>query len=186
MLLARYRLYDDAIPHFQTALQANPESDDVKFDLADAYFRKGQYAQALEMARQVSATGQQDDASSLLLGDIHAHLGNTAKAEEIFRDAISRNPDNDQNYLSLDPGSDFATRISAAPNKLCKKAWREFPAQGKFCGDWESSRLSKAKPDRPRNASSAPSNCCPSGPAAIQHWESSIIRRDKSTKPAKC
>ena len=101
VLLARYRLYDDAIQHFQTALQANRDSDDVKFDLADAYFRQGTYDQALEAASKVSTPGQQDAAFLALLGDIHAHLGNTAKAEEIFRDAISRNPDNDQYYLSL-------------------------------------------------------------------------------------
>ena len=101
VLLARYRLYDDAIQHFQTALHANPDSDDVKFDLADAYFRKGLYAEALETADQVSEKGQQDDAFLALLGDIYAHLGDTAKASEIFRDAIRRNPDNDQYYLSL-------------------------------------------------------------------------------------
>src|SRR5256884_710755 len=61
VLLARYRLYDDAIQHFQSALHANPDSDDVKFDLTDAYFRKGLYAQALEAAQQVSPAGQQDD-----------------------------------------------------------------------------------------------------------------------------
>ena len=54
VLLARYHLYDDAIPHFQAALRASPDSDDVKFDLADAYFRKGLYDQALEAAQQVS------------------------------------------------------------------------------------------------------------------------------------
>jgi tetratricopeptide (TPR) repeat protein len=48
VLLARYRLYDDAVQHFQRALGANPDSDDVKFDLADAYFRKGMYTEALE------------------------------------------------------------------------------------------------------------------------------------------
>jgi tetratricopeptide (TPR) repeat protein len=101
VLLARYRMYDDAIQHFQTALRANPESDDVKFDLADAYFRKGQYADALDTAQKVSAAGQQDDAFLALLGDIEAHTGQTAKAIEIFRSAISRNPDNDQYYLSL-------------------------------------------------------------------------------------
>src|SRR5258706_201229 len=74
VLLARYRLYDEAIQHFQTASRANPDSDDVKFDLADAYFRKGLYAQALETAQQVSIAGQQDDTYLSLLGDIQAHL----------------------------------------------------------------------------------------------------------------
>jgi tetratricopeptide (TPR) repeat protein len=101
VLLARYRLYQDAIEHFQAAMHANSDSDDIKFDLADAYFRKGMYAQALEVAQQVSANGQQDDAFLSLLGDIKAHLGQSAEASEIYRNAIRRNPDNDQYYLSL-------------------------------------------------------------------------------------
>ena len=46
VLLARYRLFDDAIQHFQAAARANPESDDVKFNIANAYFRKRDYAQS--------------------------------------------------------------------------------------------------------------------------------------------
>jgi len=101
VLLARFHLYSDAIPHFQAALKANPDSDDVKFDLADAYFHKGLYSQALETAQTISAAGQQDDALLSLLGDTYAHMGDAARAEEIFRSAIARNPDNDQYYLSL-------------------------------------------------------------------------------------
>jgi tetratricopeptide (TPR) repeat protein len=101
VLLARYHLYDDAIDHFQSGLAASPNSDDIKFDLADAYFRKRLYAQALEAAQQLSDQGRKDDAYLALLGDIYAHLGDTAHAEEIYRDAISRNPDNDQDYLAL-------------------------------------------------------------------------------------
>lgn len=101
VLLARYRLYDDAIQHFQAALRANSDSDDVKFDLANAYFRKAKYGDALDAAQKVSAAGQQDDAFLALLGDIEAHVGETAKAAEIFGNAITRNPDNDQYYLSL-------------------------------------------------------------------------------------
>src|SRR6267154_533398 len=37
VLLARFRLYDDAVQHFQAALKASPDSADVKFNLADAY-----------------------------------------------------------------------------------------------------------------------------------------------------
>jgi tetratricopeptide (TPR) repeat protein len=101
VLLARYHLYDDAIQHFQAAAQANPNADDIKFDLADAYFRKGLYPQALDAAQQVSEQGRKDDAYLALLGDIYAHLNDAAHAEEIYRDAIRRNPDNDQDYLAL-------------------------------------------------------------------------------------
>jgi tetratricopeptide (TPR) repeat protein len=101
VLLARYRVYDDAIQHFQAALRANPDSDDVKFDLANAYFHKGQYREALSTAQMISSAGQQDDAYLALLGDTEAHLGDSAKAAELFRSAINRNPDNDQYYLSL-------------------------------------------------------------------------------------
>jgi tetratricopeptide (TPR) repeat protein len=101
VLLARYRVYDDAIQHFQAALRANPDSDDVKFDLANAYFHKGQYREALSSAQTISSAGQQDDAYLALLGDTEAHLGDSARATEIFRSAINRNPDNDQYYLSL-------------------------------------------------------------------------------------
>jgi tetratricopeptide (TPR) repeat protein len=101
VLFARYHLYDDAIEHFRTALRVNPDSDDVKFDLADAYFRKGMYQQALEIAEKVSSRGQQDDAFLSLLADIKAHLGQPSEALEIYKDAIHRNPDKDQYYLSL-------------------------------------------------------------------------------------
>lgn len=101
VLLARYHLYDDAIQHFQAAAQVNPNSDEVKFDLMNAYFRKRLYPNALEIAGQVSPEAQKDNAYLALLGDIYAHSGDAARASEIFRDAITRNPDNDQDYLSL-------------------------------------------------------------------------------------
>jgi tetratricopeptide (TPR) repeat protein len=100
VLLARFHLYDDAIRHFQAALQANPGADEASFDLANAYFRKRLYSQALETARQVSEAGRKDEAYLALLGDIYAHLGDSVHAEEIYRDAIARNPDDDQNYLA--------------------------------------------------------------------------------------
>jgi tetratricopeptide (TPR) repeat protein len=101
VMLARYHLYEEAMQHFRNALEGNPNSDEVMFNIADAYFRRGQYAEALDAATQVSEQGRKDDAYLALLGDIYAHLGDGARAEGIYRDAITRNPDNDQDYLSL-------------------------------------------------------------------------------------
>jgi tetratricopeptide (TPR) repeat protein len=131
VLLARYRLFDDAIQHFQAAARANPESDDVKFNIANAYFRKRDYAKALDAAQSISATGLQGDATLALLGDIYAHLGDTAKATQIFADAINRNPDNDQYYLSLTLIELREGNIADAENTLHKGLAR-IPNSGKI------------------------------------------------------
>ena len=130
-MLARYGLYDDAIQHFQAALQAKPGSDDINFDLADAYFRKGRYSDALDAATQVSEAGQKDDAYLALLGDIYAHLGNSARAAEIYQSAIARNPDNDQDYLSLALLEFRENNVAAAKQTLLKGQAR-IPGSGKI------------------------------------------------------
>lgn len=131
VLFARYRLYDDAIQHFQAALQANPDSDDVRFDLADAYFRKGRFPEALDAAQKVSAAGRADDAFLALFGDIEAHAGDAARAIEIFRDAITRNPDNDQYYLSLALVQLRDNDLASAEQTL-QKGLARIPASGKL------------------------------------------------------
>jgi tetratricopeptide (TPR) repeat protein len=109
----------------------NPNSDEVKFDLANAYFRKHLYSQALDTANRVSEQGRKDDAYLTLLGDIYTHLGETSHASDIFRDAIVRNPDNDQNYLSLALIELRAHDIDAAQQTLSKGQSR-IPASGKI------------------------------------------------------
>jgi tetratricopeptide (TPR) repeat protein len=65
------------------------------------------------------------------MGDIFAHLGEGSKAAGIFRDAIARNPDNDQNYLSLALIDLRANDIAAAKDTLAKGQSR-IPASGKI------------------------------------------------------
>ena len=131
VLLARYRLYDAAIQHFEAALKISPANDEIEFDLADAYFRKGAYSQALEAAQQVSTRGQTDNSYLALLGDIYAHLGQGARAEEIFRDAVARNPDNDQDYLSL-ALLDLRENNLAEAKQVLLKGQARVPASGKI------------------------------------------------------
>lgn len=131
VLLTRYHLYDDAIDHFKSALQANPNSDEVRFNLANAYFEKRQYPQALVMANQISEAGRKDDAYLTLTGDIYGHLGEGAKAAEIFQDAIARNPDNDQNYLSL-ALVDLRSNDLESARKILVKGQQRVPQSGKI------------------------------------------------------
>jgi tetratricopeptide (TPR) repeat protein len=131
VLLARYHLYDDAIRHFQTALKINPVSDEVSFDLADAFFRKRLYSQALDAAGQVSEEGRKDDAYLALLGDIYAHLGDSARAAEVFRDAIRRNPDDDRSYLAL-ALLDFRDNNVADAKQTLLKGQTRIPGSGKI------------------------------------------------------
>ncbi len=131
VLLARFRLYDDAIRQFDAALQSNPDSDDAKFDLANALFRKGQYAEALDVCQRVSDQERGDDAYLALVGDIYAHLGQTARAEQNDRGAIERSPDNDQNYLSL-ALLQFREGDFAAAKHTLLEGQAHVPASGKI------------------------------------------------------
>jgi tetratricopeptide (TPR) repeat protein len=101
VLLARYGKYNEAIQHFQSAVAADPSSDDAKYDLANTYFRARAYPQALKEMQQMGESAQEDDTYLGLLGDIYAHLGRTDEAQSIIEKAMNRNPDNDQYNLLL-------------------------------------------------------------------------------------
>jgi len=101
VLLARYHLYAEAVARFRQALESNPNSDDAWYDLADAYFRQRDYADALTAAQRVSPAGQKETNYLALLADILAHLGQSEEAEKLLRQEIAENPDQDQAYLSL-------------------------------------------------------------------------------------
>jgi tetratricopeptide (TPR) repeat protein len=131
VLLAQYHLYDQAIAHFQNALRVNGDSDEIKFDLADAYFRNGTYQDALQILQKVSAVGQQDDTFLSLLGDVYAHLGDNQRSLDIFRNAIARNPDNDQYYLSMMLVQLRGGDLQSAEQTL-KKGLNRIPASGKI------------------------------------------------------
>ena len=131
VLLARFHLYDDAIQHFKAAMEANPKSTDVKFDLADAYFHKRLYNEAREALEPAGDECARDSACQALLGDIYGHLGDTARAETIFKDVIQRNPDDDQAYLSL-AVLDLKQNNVAAARQTLSAGLARIPSSGKL------------------------------------------------------
>jgi tetratricopeptide (TPR) repeat protein len=133
VLLARYRLYDDAVTHFQRALALNPDSDDVKFNLANAWFHKRLYPQALEVAGTVSEQGKKDSAYLALLGDLDAHTGAYDAARTIFQHSIATYPDNDQGYLSL-ALLDLRQGDTSEARRVLQQGHMRIPDSGKL--DW--------------------------------------------------
>ncbi len=130
-LFAKYRLYPEAIQHFQVALTANPASDDVKYDLADAYFQIRDYPKALELIQQVSPEAQNDSTYLALSGDILAHLGRTSEAARILEKAVERNPDNDGYVLALALVELRAGDLAAA-DKVLHRALTRIPNAGRL------------------------------------------------------
>jgi tetratricopeptide (TPR) repeat protein len=101
VLLARFRVYPDALQHFQIALRGDPNSEDARYNLANTYFQMGDYTHALAAIEQLSSSARNDVSVLTLLGDIDAHLGRTKEAIDIFTKIAQISPDNDQYCLSL-------------------------------------------------------------------------------------
>ncbi len=129
VLLARYRLYDDAIAQFEKALALTPDADDIRFNLANALFHKRAYQQALAAAEKVSPAGRDDNAYLNLLGDIQAHIGNAEAAQKLFADSIAHNPDSEQPYLSL-ALLNLRTGNTASARATLEKGLSRIPGSG--------------------------------------------------------
>jgi tetratricopeptide (TPR) repeat protein len=114
VLLARFRLYPEAIQYFEAALDANPSSDEAHYDLSYAQFQTGDYPKALEALQKSSASAQKNDAFLALAGDIYSRLGRNAEAVEALKDAYAASPANDQYCFSLAVAQMRAENLSAA------------------------------------------------------------------------
>ena len=81
--------------------------------------------------KAIGEAGRKDDSYASLVADIDAHLGETAKAEALYRSAIARNPDNDQAYLSL-AMLEFRQNKFAAAKQTLQEGQTRVPGSGKI------------------------------------------------------
>ena len=132
VLLARFGQYAQAIEHFQTALAADPTSDDARYNLANAFFQVGEYQIALESLQSISEDAQKDDTYLVLLGDTYMHLGRAADAIPVLKKAIRDSPDNDLYYLSLALAEIRAGDLDEA-TKALNEGLAHVPDSGQLC-----------------------------------------------------
>ena len=109
----------------------------------------------------------------------------TMRRAPIFQHAIARNPDNDQDYLSL-ALLNLREAISTEPSTSSSKGQRAHSRLGQARlgarPDFGSRRATRPKPPA---SLSAPSTCFPNGRAATPRSASSTSRPDKSTRREK-
>lgn len=95
-LLAEHSDPAAAIPVLERVRGAGPQSWDVSYNLAVAYFQTAQYDRAADALRPFTETERKAEAFNLL-GAIEEKRGRTAEAENAFKDAMTREPSN-QDY----------------------------------------------------------------------------------------
>jgi tetratricopeptide (TPR) repeat protein len=101
VLLARFRLYPEAIQYFELALAANPSSDEAHYNLSYAQFQTGDYSSALQSLQKSPLAAQKDGAFLALAGDTYSRLGRNAEAVDALTKAHAASPGNDQYCFSL-------------------------------------------------------------------------------------
>jgi tetratricopeptide (TPR) repeat protein len=131
VILARYRVWPEAIQHFQAALAADPSSDEAKYDLADAFYLTHEYDSALHMMEKRSPQALGDDANKALLGDIYAHVGRENDAIKLFRELLERSPDNENYCFSLSL-TQLRAGDSEAAEKSLRKGLERIPDSGRI------------------------------------------------------
>jgi tetratricopeptide (TPR) repeat protein len=117
-LLAKYRLYPEAVQQLEVALKINANSDDAKYELACAYFAARDYTYALNMIQQASPATRQSDKWLALSGNTLARMGHTTEAVQALQQAVAQNPTSNQNVLFLALAQLQADSISAAEKTL--------------------------------------------------------------------
>jgi tetratricopeptide (TPR) repeat protein len=87
-MLALHEDYQSAIPLMEQARRTFPNSYDVSFNLALAYFHAGHFDRASEILRPLVNQGKKAEAYDLL-GVIQERLGHPAQARELLQQAVA-------------------------------------------------------------------------------------------------
>ncbi len=98
--LAELGRYEQAIPIFQEALNAEPAIASIRFNLARSQWKANQPQEAMATLQPLMGGNNGDD-PLLLAADIYESANDTQHAVEVLRRAILQNPKNVEAYLDF-------------------------------------------------------------------------------------
>jgi tetratricopeptide (TPR) repeat protein len=139
---AEARDYATAATEFRQALQLDAKQDNVdqlRFDLALALYRCGQFEESLRTLDDLSETGSRDAAYYALSGSAKRELGNFAPALIDLNKAVSLDPESDDYLYDLAIALIQAGKAEQALNELdarisrCKNCASLYAARGVAC-----------------------------------------------------
>ena len=90
-----------ALAHFRAAVEADPNSELMRLDLAEAYTRDSQYDKALTEAREAVRLAPQDPLAHRAVGALLGRNGQPEAALQELRAAVQMEPANPQNQVLL-------------------------------------------------------------------------------------
>ena len=174
------------------SLSENPGSENSslqsRFKIALQQYESGQYAQSLEILRDLSQMRPVISEVQLNLGNVYFKLQNNPQAETHWKKAIELDPMEATAYLNLGILYDlYLGRLSdaLAAYRQADSAERETSRRADHRALWSGNDLPE-RPSRPR-AAAAPTRRSPtSATCARRSWTRSSTRRTPSTSRARC
>ena len=128
--------------HFQAAAQANPNADEIKFDLADAYFRKGLYPRPSMLHSRFQSRAAKT-MPTWLCWEMSTRTWVTQPARKRFTAMPSAVIQTTIRTISRWLCWSCASITSPAQSRRCCKVRPASRGQGRFSGAWDSHRLWK-------------------------------------------
>jgi len=98
----------EALSEYEQAVKYDPNSAELRVQLATMYVRSGRLKEALEQVNHAIAEKPNDPDALLLAAGINSALGNDPDAEQDYKAVLRADPKNQEAYLYL--GTLFAKR----------------------------------------------------------------------------
>ncbi len=91
----------EALTQYEEAVKYDPNSAELRVQLATMYVRSGRLKEALEQVNHAIAVKPDDPDALLLAAGINSALGNDANAEQDYKSVLRADPKNQEAYLYL-------------------------------------------------------------------------------------